>query len=229
MTEEAFGRFIVEHQHHVRQVCAGALSRHRLLRLLDDAEQLTWLHAWQGRDDYNPTRPFQPWIATIARRVALDLVRHEYSLRRRLEAVRDRVAGAQPEDGRGAFIRAEALLFVYWSFPPGQRLFLGLVFFSPRAADRSGIGHRRHAARLRVWVASDTPPDNWRAVLQEDEDFCQFIIETASDSAFSPAEACAACEFGQTTAYAIRKRFLTQVRARVSENCQAVEPLSHMI
>ena len=37
----------------------------------------TFVKAWSAADRYDPTRPFGPWIYSIARRVAVDAYRRE--------------------------------------------------------------------------------------------------------------------------------------------------------
>ena len=45
--------------------------------LVADAVQLTFVKAWNARADFDPDRPFAPWLYAIARRVAIDIVRRE--------------------------------------------------------------------------------------------------------------------------------------------------------
>jgi RNA polymerase sigma-70 factor, ECF subfamily len=46
--------------------------------LAQEAMQDTFIRAWQGAASYDQTRPLAPWLLTIARRTALDLVRREF-------------------------------------------------------------------------------------------------------------------------------------------------------
>jgi RNA polymerase sigma-70 factor (ECF subfamily) len=46
--------------------------------LAAEAMQDTFIRAWQAAASYDPTRPLGPWLLTIARRTALDLVRREF-------------------------------------------------------------------------------------------------------------------------------------------------------
>jgi RNA polymerase sigma-70 factor (ECF subfamily) len=52
-------------------------------RVLDDAEQArdvaqqTFVQAWRHADSFEPGRDFAPWLATIARRAAIDVLRAE--------------------------------------------------------------------------------------------------------------------------------------------------------
>jgi RNA polymerase sigma factor (sigma-70 family) len=43
--------------------------------LAEDATQQTFVQAWRSSDRFDPTRDFEPWLATIARRVAIDVYR----------------------------------------------------------------------------------------------------------------------------------------------------------
>ena len=43
----------------------------------EDAAQQTFVQAWRHADSFEPGRDFAPWLATIARRTAIDVVRHE--------------------------------------------------------------------------------------------------------------------------------------------------------
>ena len=50
------------------------LGRHDLAK---EAAQQTFVRAWQTADRFDPTRDPAPWLATIARRVAIDIFRRE--------------------------------------------------------------------------------------------------------------------------------------------------------
>lgn len=43
----------------------------------EDVTQHTFLQAWRNADRFEPGRDFAPWLATIARRAAIDLMRRE--------------------------------------------------------------------------------------------------------------------------------------------------------
>lgn len=45
--------------------------------LAEDATQQTFLQAWRASASYDPTRDLGPWLATIARRVAISLYRRD--------------------------------------------------------------------------------------------------------------------------------------------------------
>ena len=61
--------------------------------LADEATQQTFLQAWRGAATFEAGRDLTPWIATIARRVAIDIYRREQ--RRPTSALDD----ADPGDG----------------------------------------------------------------------------------------------------------------------------------
>jgi RNA polymerase sigma factor (sigma-70 family) len=63
---------------------------HRTLgsrELAEEATQQTFVKAWQAASDFEPSRELGPWLATIARRTAIDLYRRES--RRRTESLND--------------------------------------------------------------------------------------------------------------------------------------------
>ena len=45
--------------------------------LAEDAAQETFLRAWRAAADFDPGRPLAPWLFTIARRTAIDVLRRE--------------------------------------------------------------------------------------------------------------------------------------------------------
>ena len=53
---------------------------HRMLKERQRAEEVTqhvFLPAWRNADQFEPGRDFAPWLATIARRAAIDVLRRE--------------------------------------------------------------------------------------------------------------------------------------------------------
>jgi RNA polymerase sigma-70 factor (ECF subfamily) len=53
---------------------------HRVLgdrELAEDATQQTFVQAWRAAGSFDPSRELGPWLATIARRVAIDVHRRE--------------------------------------------------------------------------------------------------------------------------------------------------------
>ncbi|MDH4278807.1 MAG: sigma-70 family RNA polymerase sigma factor [Acidimicrobiia bacterium] len=63
--------------HHSRSVWSVAMGVLRDRQLADEATQETFLRAWRAADRYDPARPLAPWLLTIARRTALDVIRRE--------------------------------------------------------------------------------------------------------------------------------------------------------
>jgi RNA polymerase sigma factor (sigma-70 family) len=61
--------------------------------LAEDATQQTFVQAWQAADRFESGRDLAPWLATIARRVAIDVHRRE--ARRAAEAL-DEVPASDP-------------------------------------------------------------------------------------------------------------------------------------
>jgi RNA polymerase sigma-70 factor (ECF subfamily) len=43
----------------------------------EDVAQQTFVQAWRRADSFEPGRDFAPWLATIARRIAIDVVRRD--------------------------------------------------------------------------------------------------------------------------------------------------------
>lgn len=56
-------------------VFALALSVLRDRHLAADATQQTFFKAWRSASEFDPERPFAPWLYTIARRTAIDIYR----------------------------------------------------------------------------------------------------------------------------------------------------------
>ena len=63
--------------HFSRPVWSVAMGVLRNRQLADDATQETFIRAWRGADRFDPNRPLGPWLNTIARRTALDVLRRE--------------------------------------------------------------------------------------------------------------------------------------------------------
>lgn len=58
----------------VRTVVRSTLNERALV---DDAVQQTFLNAWRSAGSFDPDRQIAPWLYTIARRTAIDVLRHE--------------------------------------------------------------------------------------------------------------------------------------------------------
>jgi RNA polymerase sigma factor (sigma-70 family) len=69
---------------------------HRVLgerELAEEATQQTFVQAWRAANSFDPSRQLGPWLATIARRVAIDVHRREA---RRAHGSLDDVAPGHP-------------------------------------------------------------------------------------------------------------------------------------
>jgi len=94
---------------------AGLMDRHQdrlfryLLRLLgdrsvaEDVFQQTWLRVAERIRRYDAERPFAPWLVTLARNLALDLLR-----RRRPESLEETAEPLAPPSGSDPLERAMA-------------------------------------------------------------------------------------------------------------------------
>lgn len=60
-----------------RPVWSVAMSVLRNRGLADEATQEAFMRAWRAADRYDPDRDLAPWLMTIARRTALDVLRRE--------------------------------------------------------------------------------------------------------------------------------------------------------
>ncbi len=79
------------YQEYGRLVYAISLRALGRKELAEDATQQTFVQAWQAADRFESGRDLAPWLATIARRVAIDVHRRE--ARRAAEALDDVPAG----------------------------------------------------------------------------------------------------------------------------------------
>jgi len=60
-----------------RAVWAVVIRITRAEHLAQEAVQETFIRAWRAAPSYDPARPLVPWLLSIARFTALDVVRHE--------------------------------------------------------------------------------------------------------------------------------------------------------
>jgi RNA polymerase sigma factor (sigma-70 family) len=67
----------VVYQRHGRLVFSIAYKILGDVGLAEDATQQTFVQAWRAAGSYDPTRPLGAWLATIAKRVAIDVYRRE--------------------------------------------------------------------------------------------------------------------------------------------------------
>ncbi|MBI3512947.1 MAG: sigma-70 family RNA polymerase sigma factor [Proteobacteria bacterium] len=122
----AYRQLLVEITPYVRSI---ASRYHRVREDIEDAVQDVLLSVHLIRHSYDPSRPFGPWLATIADRRALD------RLRKRLRSA-GRETALAPEhetfvaDGansESAGLEAEELARALERLPPGQRQALELL------------------------------------------------------------------------------------------------------
>jgi RNA polymerase sigma-70 factor (ECF subfamily) len=133
--------------------------------LAEEATQQTFVKAWRSAEGFDATRELGPWLATIARRTAIDIHRREA---RRPTAPLDQVAPADPNivelpvGVERSFEVAEVRAAID-SLPPEEREIVRLQHLEElthtEVADRLGVpvgtvksrsfrAHRRLAARL---------------------------------------------------------------------------------
>jgi RNA polymerase sigma factor (sigma-70 family) len=70
----------------------------------EDAVQQTFVQAWRGASSFEAGRPVGPWLATIARRVCIDLVRQD--ARHRNESIEVHDGSGTPSERRDAALVA---------------------------------------------------------------------------------------------------------------------------
>jgi RNA polymerase sigma-70 factor (ECF subfamily) len=117
--------------------------------LCEEATQQTFVKAWRAAASVDPTRELGPWLATIARRVAIDLYRREA---RRAASPLDSVA---PDDPALASLPATAEdCYVVWEvrravsgLPAEERDVVRLQHFE-------GLTHEQVAQRLGIPVGT---------------------------------------------------------------------------
>jgi RNA polymerase sigma-70 factor (ECF subfamily) len=154
MTSEA--AFADHYRQHYRRVLG--LCRHLLGRLhpAEDAAQEVFLRAYRARASYDPSRPFEGWILTIASNHCVDIVR-----RRRKEASLfgsegdERVAAeADDSDVLGDLLsdeRAAEIKAAIAALPERYRLPLVLAYYRDASYDEvaAALGiTRTHAGAL---------------------------------------------------------------------------------
>jgi RNA polymerase sigma-70 factor (ECF subfamily) len=115
----------------------------------EDATQQTFLQAWRAAATFDPEREFGPWLATIARRVAIDVHRRE---QRRAHDQLDDVSPLDPAlvtappDVERAFEGWEVRKAID-ELPPDERELVELQHLQ-------GLTHTEIAARLSVPVGT---------------------------------------------------------------------------
>jgi RNA polymerase sigma factor (sigma-70 family) len=128
--------------------------------LADEATQETFVKAWKSADRFDPSRELGPWLATIARRTAIDLHRRE--ARRATEELQEDTVVELP-DGVERTFDAWAVREALDELPPIERDVMRLqhleALTQAEIAERLGVpigtvksrsarAHRRLAERL---------------------------------------------------------------------------------
>ncbi len=113
--------------------------------LAEEATQQTFVKAWRASASIDPGRELEPWLATIARRVAIDLHRREA---RRLAEPLELVPSGDP--GLASPPASAERIFEVWevrraveALPESEREVVRLQHFE-------GLTHQQIAARLRT-------------------------------------------------------------------------------
>jgi RNA polymerase sigma factor (sigma-70 family) len=111
--------------------------------LAEDATQQTFLQAWRSAERYDPTRALGPWLATIARRVAIDVYRQSRRNQTHagLEAV-DAILATPPPSAEQIYDVWEVRRAVE-SLPTDEQQLVRLQHFS-------GLSHTEIAERLDI-------------------------------------------------------------------------------
>jgi RNA polymerase sigma factor (sigma-70 family) len=141
-------------------VFAVAYKTLRSRDLAEEATQQTFLKAWRAAATFDPARELGPWLATIARRTAIDLYRREAC--RPTERLEDAAAAEQP-DGFDRIFDVWAVREAIDGLPPLEREVVRLQHLESLTQaeigarlgvpvntikSRSSRAHRRLAARL---------------------------------------------------------------------------------
>jgi RNA polymerase sigma factor (sigma-70 family) len=132
-----------------RLVYAIAYSILRDRGLSEEATQQTFVKAWRSAKSVDARRELGPWLATIARRVSIDIHRREtHRAARPLEAV--------PADDSALVSPAVAVeeTFVVWEVRRAVSLLPGDEREVVRAQHFEGLTHEQIAARLGIPVGT---------------------------------------------------------------------------
>ncbi len=111
----------------------------------EEAFQNTWLRAWQWRARYDPTRPFRPWLYTVAANAGCDARRvrpDEFELKH------------EPGSGSDPFLGRDELVSALHGLSPGDRellLLTGEGFTANEIGEMEGL--KPGTVRMRVMRA----------------------------------------------------------------------------
>ncbi len=141
------GAFEELYERHSRIVYSLVL---RILRQGSTAEEVmqdVFLQLWRNSAQYDLSRPFVPWLLTLARNRALDQLRLKSERQRRREEQTEefpQIASAAPEYERelDEKRRAERVRMLIGSLPTAQKKAIELAYFE-------GLSHSEIAASLK--------------------------------------------------------------------------------
>jgi|WetSurMetagenome_2_1015567.scaffolds.fasta_scaffold678905_1 RNA polymerase sigma-70 factor, ECF subfamily len=72
--KDAYGKLVIRYQKKVYRLIFMLLGR---LDAVEDVVQEAFVRGYMALDSYDPERPFYPWIATIARNLAINQIKRE--------------------------------------------------------------------------------------------------------------------------------------------------------
>ena len=125
----AFASLVTAHQH---RLFALVLMMVRDPAAADDVTQEAFIRAWRRVDRYDPRRPFYPWVATIAVRLAQNWLRKRAgTAAREGTGLDDAPAPAVPAGALDALVTGERdrrLWNVVSALPSGERTVVYLYY-----------------------------------------------------------------------------------------------------
>ena len=144
---EAYGSIIQDYQDSVFNVCF------RILGNRQEAEDLTqeaFLRAYRQIKNYDPSRPFGPWMRTLAANLCYNHLKKARPIQAPLEDERDQLSGSpekNPETVLEINQQHQVLYRAIWKLPEIQRVVLELRHFQDLSESGGGqqVGCRRHA------------------------------------------------------------------------------------
>jgi RNA polymerase sigma factor (sigma-70 family) len=122
---------------------------------IDDVVQETLLTVHRARQTYDPTRPFSPWLRTIAQRRAIDVLRRQgYKGARELHAPiafeNHPDPDDDPEQALDRLDRAAQLGRAVNTLPPGQRDAVKHLVLLEQSLDEAAASTRKTAGAIKV-------------------------------------------------------------------------------
>ncbi|MGH9027470.1 MAG: sigma-70 family RNA polymerase sigma factor [Acidimicrobiia bacterium] len=125
-------------------------------RAAEDVTQEVFVALWERPQAYDPTRgSLRTWLATLAHRRAVDVVRREEARRRRTEREAARPTSVpNVEESALALVAAEHVRAAVEALPPDQRRAIELAYFGGKTyrevAEVLGIPEGTAKSRLRL-------------------------------------------------------------------------------